>query len=452
MRGPAPEQVCDAMRLNKHKPAKPERTHEGARLPKAARTLDDVARLRRAVMSCLLWEDEFYEDGEAIAARITTLAAKVDPEVVARIAIEARSDMNLRHAPLLLLTVLAKTGAGREKLVADTVEAVVQRADELSELVAVYWRNGKRPLPAQFKKGLARAFAKFDSYQLSKYDRPGPVRLRDVLFLVHAKPKAAEQADLWKKVAEKQLESPDTWEVALSGGADKRETFERLLRDGNLGYLALLRNLRNMAEAGVSEALVNTALADRKGAKRVLPFRFVAAARAAPRFDKAIDKALQAAVSGQPRLEGRTIVLVDVSGSMDWQLSKRSDLKRIDAAAALASCINGDVRVFTFTDTVVEVSARPGLAGIDAILRSQPRGGTYLGKAVERVNREPHDRLIVITDEQTADKVPDPKVARAYMINVASFRNGVGYGKWLHLDGFSERVLGYIAEYERTFG
>jgi len=440
------------MRLNKHKPAKPERTHEGARLPKAARTLDDVARLRRAVMSCLLWEDEFYEDGEAIAARITTLAAKVDPEVVARIAIEARSDMNLRHAPLLLLTVLAKTGAGREKLVADTVEAVVQRADELSELVAVYWRNGKRPLPAQFKKGLARAFAKFDSYQLSKYDRPGPVRLRDVLFLVHAKPKAAEQADLWKKVAEKQLESPDTWEVALSGGADKRETFERLLRDGNLGYLALLRNLRNMAEAGVSEALVNTALADRKGAKRVLPFRFVAAARAAPRFDKAIDKALQAAVSGQPRLEGRTIVLVDVSGSMDWQLSKRSDLKRIDAAAALASCINGDVRVFTFTDTVVEVSARPGLAGIDAILRSQPRGGTYLGKAVERVNREPHDRLIVITDEQTADKVPDPKVARAYMINVASFRNGVGYGKWLHLDGFSERVLGYIAEYERTFG
>ncbi len=440
------------MRLNKHKPAKAERTHEGARLPKAAQTLDDVARLRRAVMSCLLWENEFYEDGETIAARITTLAAKVDPEIVARIAIEARSDMNLRHAPLLLLTVLAKTGAGREKLVADTVEAVVQRADELSELVAVYWRNGKAPLPAQFKKGLARAFAKFDAYQLSKYDRPGPVRLRDVLFLVHAKPKAAEQADLWKKMAEKQLESPDTWEVALSGGADKRETFERLLRDGKLGYLALLRNLRNMAEAGVSEALVNTALADRKGAKRVLPFRFVAAARAAPRFDNAIDKALQAAVKGQPRLEGRTIVLVDVSGSMDWQLSKRSDLKRIDAAAALASCINGDVRVFTFTDTVVEVPARPGLAGIDAILRSQPRGGTYLGKAVERVNREPHDRLIVITDEQTADKVPDPKVARAYMINVASFRNGVGYGKWLHLDGFSERVLGYIAEYERTFG
>ena len=438
------------MRFNKT-PKKPaERTHEGAR---AVAKLDDVARLRRCVMSCLLWEDEFYEDGETIASRIESLAAKVAPEALAAIAIEARSEMNLRHAPLLLLTVLAKTGAGQEKLVADTVEAVIQRADELSELVAVYWRNGKKPLPAQFKKGLARAFGKFDAYQLSKYDRPGPIRLRDVMFLVHAKPKATEQAELWKKLAEKKLESPDTWEVALSGGADKKATFERLLRGGKLGYLALLRNLRNMADAKVDEALVKTALADRKGAKRVLPFRFVAAARAAPVFDRPIDKALQAAIADQPRLPGRTIVLVDVSGSMDYPLSKRSDLKRIDAAAALASCINGeDVRVFSFTDQVKEVAARPGLAGIDAILNSQPRGGTMLGKAVERVNGERHDRLIVVTDEQTADSVPAPMAKHAYMINVASYRNGVGYGKWVHLDGFSERVLRYIPEYERAFG
>ena len=138
---------------------------------------------------------------------------------------------------------------------------------------------------------------------------------------------------------------------------------------------------------------------------------------------------------------------------MDYPLSKRSDLKRIDAAAALASCINGeDVRVFSFTDQVKEVAARPGLAGIDAILNSQPRGGTMLGKAVERVNGERHDRLIVVTDEQTADSVPAPMAKHAYMINVASYRNGVGYGKWVHLDGFSERVLRYIPEYERAFG
>lgn len=435
------------MKLNIFKRAKKAKTHEGA---PAAKHLSDEAQLRRAVLSCMLWEDEFYEDGETISARITALGQKVDPVLLAGLAIEARTKMNLRHAPLLLLTVLAKTGGGREKLVADTVAEVIQRADELSELVAIYWRNGKKPLPAQFKKGLARAFDKFDTYQLAKYDRPGPVRLRDVLFLVHAKPKAADQAETWRKLAEKELESADTWEVALSGGADKKESFERLLREGKLGYLALLRNLRNMAQAGCDERLVKSAILARKGAKRVLPFRFVAAARAAPMFDAEIDTALQAAIGEQKQLAGRTIVLVDVSGSMGAALSKRSELTRMDAAAALASVINGDVRIFSFTDAVVEVPARRGLAGIDAIVKSQPFGGTYLGRAVEHVNSLQHDRLIVISDEQSHDRVPDPAAKHAYMINVASNRNGVGYGKWVHFDGFSEQVLRYISAYERS--
>jgi hypothetical protein len=439
------------MRLNifKGKKKKSERTHEGA---PAYKGLSDEQMLRRSVLSCMLWEDEFYEDGETITARITSLAAKVPPETLAKIAVEARSQMNLRHAPLLLLTVLVKTGAGKEKLVASTITEVIQRADELSELVAIYWRDGKRPLSAQMKKGLAQAFEKFDAYQLAKYDRPGPVRLRDVLFLVHAKPKAETQAETWKKLAQKELDSPDTWEVALSAGADKRETFERLLREGKLGYLALLRNLRNMDAAGCNVTLVRKAIADRKGAKRVLPFRFVAAARAAPRFDKELDKALQAVISDQPALDGQTIVLVDVSGSMSAALSRRSDLNRMDAAAALASVINGDLRVFTFSEATVEVPARRGLAGIDAIVKSQPHSSTYLGRAVSEVNKLKHDRLIVITDEQSADAVPAPRASKAYMINVASNRNGVGYGPWVHLDGFSERVLGYIAAYEAGFG
>lgn len=433
------------MRLNIFKKAVP-RTHEGA---PAVKTLSNEQKLRRAVLSCLLWETEFYEDGEQIADRIVALASAVEPEIVAKLAIEARTEMNLRHAPLLLLTVLAKTGAKREKLVANTIAEVIQRADELAEFVALYWRDGKRPLSAQMKKGLARAFCKFDAYQLAKYDRPGPVRLRDVLFLVHAKPAAAAQAETWKKLAAKALESPDTWEVALSAGADKRDTFERLLKEKKLGYLALLRNLRNMDQAGVDEALVKRAIADRAGAKRVLPFRFVAAARAAPMFDREIDKALQKAIDEQAWLKGRTIVLVDVSGSMDHPVSRRSDLTRMDAAAALASVINGDVRVFSFSNEIVEVPARKGLAGIDAIVKSQPHSGTYLGKAVAHVNAIKHDRLIVITDEQSHDAVPDPVSRRATMINVASNKNGVGYGKWTHLDGFSEQVLRYIAAIER---
>ena len=437
----------NAMRLNIWKGKARPRTHEGAPA-RADLTLEQ--ELRRSVLACMLWEDEFYESGEEISARIAGLAARLHPEIVAALAIEARTRMNLRHAPLLLLSVLAKTGAGREKLVADTVAATVQRADELAELVAVYWSKGKRPLPSQFKTGLARAFDKFDAYQLAKYDRPGPVRLRDVLFLVHAKPKAAEQAEIWRKLAEKELKSADTWEVALSSGADKRETFERLLREHKLGYLALLRNLRNMVEAKVDEELVRKAIDERKGASRVLPFRFVAAARAAPRFDHPIDTALQAAIGEQERLAGRTIVLVDVSGSMEAKLSARSDMTRLDAAAALASVVNADTRVFTFSNEVKEVPARKGLAGLDAIVGSQPHGGTYLGKAVAHVNGIKHARLIVVTDEQSHDKVPEPVAEHAYMINVASNRHGVGYGRWTHLDGFSEQVLRYIAELERV--
>ncbi len=418
-------------------------THEAA----PAVPLNAEQQLRRSVLSCLLWENEFYEDGQAIADRIAALAADVPASVTAALAIEARERFNLRHAPLLLLTVLVKTGRG-SSLVADTIERVIQRADELSEFLALYWRGGRKPLAKQVKLGLARAFAKFDAYQLAKYDRDGPVKLRDVLFLVHAKPKDEAQAALWKQVADRTLVSPDTWEVALSGGADKRETFERLLVDRKLGYLALLRNLRNMDQAGVDETLVKDAILARRGAERVLPFRYVAAARAAPRFELWLDEALTEAVLQGPVLAGRTIVLVDVSGSMDARLSARSDLTRMDAAATLASVVPGDVRVFSFSQEVVEVPARRGMAGVDAVTRSQPHAATYLGKAVAHVNRLPHERLIVVTDEQSHDPVPAPKAAKAYMVNVASARNGVGYGAWTHLDGFSESVLRFIQEHE----
>ena len=428
---------------------RPDVTFEGA----PAIKLNAEQSLRRSVLSCLLWEDEFYEDGLAIADRIAVLAAEVAPSVVADLAVEARERFNLRHAPLMLLCALARTGSGTS-LVSETIARVIQRADELSEFLSLYWRHGRKPLSKQMKKGLAAAFGKFDAYQLAKYDRDGPVKLRDVLFLVHAKPKDEAQAALWKQVAERSLPSPDTWEVALSGGADKKASFERLLAERKLGYLALLRNLRNMDQAGVDEVLVKDAILARRGAERVLPFRYVAAARAAPRFEPWLDQALAETVLEGPVFEGRTLVLVDVSGSMNWKLSAKSDLTRMDAAATLASIIPGDVRVFTFSQEVVEVPPRRGMAGVDAVIRSQAHGGTLLGAAIKRINGVPHDRLIVITDEQSADKVPDPKAVKAYMVNVASARNGVGYsdgsrGRWTHIDGFSEAVLGFMREHER---
>lgn len=418
-------------------------THEGG---KAARMTPEKA-LRRSVMSCLLWEKEAYEDGVTISDRIIDLCGKVKPEVIAAIAVEARHTANLRHVPLLLLCALAKHGNGR--LVSETVEKVITRADELAELLAIYWRNGKAPLSKGLKRGLASAFLKFDEYALAKYNRDGAVKLRDVLFLSHAKPDTPERDALWKRLINGDLVTPDTWEIALSGGADKKEAFERLLREGNLGYLALLRNLRNMMQAGCDRDLVRSAIVAKKGAHRVLPFRYVAAARACPELEPDIDTALCQMIATMPRLSGTTFVLVDVSGSMDKKLSAKSDMTRRDVASSLASIINGDLRVFSFSNAVFEVPARRGMAGIDAIARSQPHGGTALGGAVARMNvMRGHDRLIVITDEQSRDCVPDPVAKHAYMINVASAKNGVGYGRWTHIDGFSENVIRFIIESE----
>ncbi len=423
------------------------RTHEGG---VASRT-NAIEELRRTVLACLLWENGFYESGEAVGDRIRALVPQCAAQEVADLAIEARNKQRLRHVPLLLVRELARdSDRCPSRLIANTLCSVIQRADELAEFLALYWKDGKIPLAKQVKKGLACAFEKFDEYQLAKYNRDATVKLRDVLFMVHAKPKDAEQAAIWKRLVEGQLSPPDTWEVALSGGADKKETFERLLQEGKLGYMALLRNLRNMRDAGVEQSLVFDALIGGATKSKALPFRYVAAARAVPQWEPQLDQAMQVAMQGMESLGGRTCVLVDVSGSMNHQLSAKSDLRRIDAAGALAVLVRGiaeDCRVFRFNDQLSEVPPRQGMALIDAI--GGASGGTYLGAAVEALKANVSmDRLIVITDEQTADRVGSPG-CKGYLINVATNKNGVGYGQWTHIHGFSEAIVNYIVELER---
>ncbi len=443
------------MKLNR--PPKPtEFTHQGA----PAARLNIFQKLRRSVLACLLWEKEFYEDGISIADQITTLAkALKDPVGLSMLACQARSDYKLRHVPLLLCSILAEVGKG-SSVVADTIAHCIHRADEPAEFLAIHAnRNGvkaseiKPIITNQMRKGLARAFHRFDAYQLAKYDRPGEIRLRDVLFLCHPKPASPEQEDLWKRLIDGTLEPPDTWEVALSGGADKKEAFTRLLKEENLGYLALLRNLRNMVNAGVKSDLIRKSIRARKGAQWVLPFRYVAAARACPQMEPDLDAALLASLEYGPQTmpgHGKTFLLIDVSGSMDSRLSAKSDLTRMDAAATLASIWPGADRVFTFSQSIKEVPPRKGMAGVDAIRNSQLHGGTYLGDAIRHLNKEmePEDRLIVLTDEQSADRVPDPRAKTAYMVNVASYQRGIGSGRWNRVDGFSEHIIRYIRELE----
>jgi hypothetical protein len=424
----------------------------------------------------MLWEDQFYETGIAIAERIRDLVAMTDATECMEIAVEARLNMKLRHAPLWIALAMARLPEHKQ-LVAHTLEAIIERPDELTEFVAMCLKTGmKRTLTRQVKLGLAAAFDKFGDYQLAKYNRDNDVKLRDVAFLCHVKAGsdialgqryarlvnksfypdrtsggkdckgAFEVKKAYKLGDYAPLPTPDTWEVALSGGADKKATFERLISEGTLGGLALLRNLRNMNEAGVDRKLIEFALAG-MSTERILPFRFVAAARAVPSLEHLIEPAMLRCLDGREHLSGRTVLLVDVSGSMDDRISDKSDLNRVDAACALAVLARElceDIEVLTFSDQLMRVPARRGFALRDAIMVSQVHSGTALGAAVAATNAKiPHDRLIVITDEQSRDAVPAPQ-GEGWMINVASYEHGVGYGAWNRVDGWSESVFDYI--------
>jgi len=433
-------------KTNKATESNPIYTHEGTK----AQHINPELELRRSVMACLLWENEFYESGQSISERIIQTIPLVSPEKVAAIAIESREKMKLRHMPLFIVREMARLPK-HKVLVADTLSRIIQRADELAEFMAIYWKDKRQPLSAQVKRGLAEAFGKFNEYELAKYNRDNQVKLRDVLFLCHAKPKDRDQELLWKRLIADELVTPDTWEVALSGGKDKKETWERLIKERKLGALALLRNLRNMQQANVDMAVIIDGLANMK-VDRVLPFRFITAARYAPTFEPYLESDLLKCVNEKPHFEGQTFILVDVSGSMDGRISDKSELMRVDAAcgvAMIARELCQTARIFSFSNNLVGIPPRHGFALRDAIVTSQGHGGTYLGQAVELINKLPHDRLIVITDEQSHDALPNP-IAKGYMINVASAQNGIGYGAWTHIDGWSEAVLDYITVKESS--
>jgi len=446
-------------------------------------------QLQRLLNACLLWEDNFYSDGKSVADSMRELVREVPAAKVAELAIKAREEQKLRHAPLLIVYEMTLASKAHRELVGETLARVIQRPDEITEFVAMYYKlgGGKRPLSKQVKKGLAAAFNKFNEYSLAKYNRENKdIKLADVLALVHAKPKDKAQGLLFAKLANKDrlpkktkfaqfpvantyralnkefvgLQTPDTWEVALSGGADKKETFERLIREDKLGGLAMIRNLRNMQEAGVSDAVIKQGLAQ-MNTERVLPFRFISAAKYAPKFEAHLEKAMFACLEGFAKLPGKSVLLVDVSGSMDAKVGGKSDLQRVDAAVALGMLIreiSDDFVVYSFSDREVLVPTRRGFALAEAVKKSQIHSGTYLGKSLTAVARAEGDadRVIVISDEQAHDNVSNPfhkTGKKAYMLNVASEKNGVGYKNgWNHIDGWSEACVNYILAEEALAG
>lgn len=405
-------------------------------------------QLKRLVLASMLWEKQFYLDGKSHAELVGELVAQSSAIAVSNLAIMARDKFKLRHIPLLLTRELARHG----KLQASVLNQVVQRADEMSEFLSIYWKDGRTPLSNQVKKGLAQAFVKFNEYQLAKYDKnSAAVSLRDVMFLVHAKPLDAAQEALFKRVANQELKTPDTWETQLSAGADKKATFSRLMAEKKLGALAFLRNLRNMVNSGIGEQEIRE-YARTVDIARVLPFRYIAAARIVPEFEDMLEQMMLRSLATLEKLPGKTVLLVDVSGSMfGAKISEKSDLDRFDAAAALAMLCNEvceSVEIYTFSNNLKRVAPRSGFALRDALSKSQAHQGTNLGLSLDQLTSK-HDRIIVFTDEQSHDRPGKPACKNGYIVNVAAYENGVNHDSWTTISGFSEAVIDYIRESEK---
>jgi hypothetical protein len=310
-----------------------------------------------------------YESTSDRLKRIKKLIKTCDPVFVAKLAVYARTKMNLRSIPIVLAVELGKIHRG-DNLVSKTIYNIIQRADEITEVLAYYQMANKRNdvkklnrLSKQVQKGVAKAFTKFDEYQFAKYNRKGEVTLKDALFLTHPKPTSDWQQLLFNKIVNDSLETPYTWEVELSKvgqqhfgsiaekKAAMKATWETLIESKKVGYMALMRNLRNILEANVSTDCIEQVANYLRNEKAVLnsrqlPFRFLSAYNEVCLIDspytsyilEALEDAIQISAHNIQGFDIKTRLLIacDVSGSMFHPVSSRSKIKCYDIGLVLA--------------------------------------------------------------------------------------------------------------------
>lgn len=353
------------MKFNlKTKQNKKVRNYEGAIAYKTSPELELYTSVVTASLS-----NTFYEKANERLARIQKLMRKVDPVFVAKLAIYAREKMHLRSIPMVLVAELSKIHRG-DSLVKNTASRVIQRADEIAELLAYYQlansRSGDKKLnrlSKQIQKGVADAFNKFDEYQFAKYNRKTDVTFKDALFLTHPKAVSEVQQGLFDKIINDTLEVPYTWEVELSrlGQADFKDEKERknavkakweeLILSNKLGYMALLRNLRNILQANVGPTAIETVARRLKDSAEVrkskqLPFRFLAAYKELESLKEnyvsiminALEGAIKASAANVAGfdLSTRALLAADVSGSMYSPVSGKSKIRCYDVGLVLS--------------------------------------------------------------------------------------------------------------------
>lgn len=411
--------------------------YEGAKAYVLSPELELYAAVATAGLS-----DIYYEKSDTRLERIKSLMLNNKPEYVAQLAIYARNEMYMRSIPIVLAVELAKANSGNA-IIGKTVKAVVKRADEITELLSYYQLANERTgtkklnrLSKQIQKGLSESFNNFDEYQFAKYNRATEVKLRDALFLVHPKAKDEMQQVLFNKIAKDELQVPYTWETELSAlGHTKFENdkskkaafklkWEELIDSGKLGYMAMMRNLRNILEAEVSFAhvikvsnyLSNTnAVANSKQ----LPFRFLAAYREIKVLKSeyvslvlnALEEAVCASVSNMKGFDEEVKVLIacDVSGSMQKTISPKSKVMLFDIGLMLGMLMQSKCKrvvsgMFGDTWKVINMPARNVLANVGEFYRREGEVG-YATNGYKVIDDLIHrkvvmDKVLLFTDTQ----------------------------------------------------
>lgn len=475
-------------------------TYEGG----AGFSRDEKSELFLLAITNMVGENTFYEKATDRDARFESLIHKIvktDPSWIARFVPYLRNTMNMRSASLVMAAEYVRAGGpnGRKTV----VDALV-RADEPAEMLGYWLARYGRKLPKALKRGLADATERlYNERNVLKYDGEANVRMSDVLEFAHPKPIADWQNGLFGYLiatrhkrdeidismlptitAHKALgalpqaeirelmSTPEgrerlaaggwTWEALSSkyGKLDAR-FWEAMIP--NMGIFALVRNLRNFDDAGINDeakAAVIAKLTDPKTIEqsRMFPLRFYSAWKntGSTTWGDPLDKAINLSLANVPALPGRTLVLVDVSGSMSGVLSANSKVDRAQAGSLFGAAVASRAESATlvaFESTSSEIAFRKG----DSVLRivdkiGRPRGGTDTWGAVQR-HFKGHDRIVIVTDEQAhphyGAAAPDVPI---YTFNVAGYKAGhIAAGSNRHtFGGLSDAGFTAIALLERN--
>ena len=377
-----------------------------------------------ALVSLLLTSfvnDQFYKNAQTTLDDLRKLSEKVkDKEFVAKAAIFARDRFGMRSITHALAGELTSQLNGAE-WGKNFYDKVVVRVDDMTEIMSYYlaYKTSKDSpkFPNSLKKGFAKAFDKFDSYQLAKYKGDNKeVKLVDVVNIVHPVPTVRNKSAL-EQLIKGELKSTDTWESKLSQAgqvAESEEDLTKLKADAwseliigkKIGYFALLRNLRNIInQAPTAIPAACELLVDERMIKssRVLPFRFTTAYDEISKLGSskevrdvlvAINKALDISVCNVPKFDGDTLVVMDVSGSMSGRPSEIASL----FGAILAKVNNSDVMTFSTSANYKQYNPMDSVLTIRDGFR-YAGGGTNFRAIFEKANKK-YDRVIILSDMQ----------------------------------------------------